>query len=120
MFIKYPSSFNLLKFEVISLLNTIFSFNRLTSKNDSDKTIIILGVPIFSVWLLLLASFNNLFSDSSLEIKKNEQKIKENKLQHAIIDIKKKYGKNSILKAMNFESDGTARERNKQIGGHSE
>ena len=44
----------------------------------------------------------------------------ENKLQHAIINIKNKYGKNAILKGMNLEKDGTTIERNAQIGGHKE
>lgn len=32
--------------------------------------------------------------------------------------IKKKYGKNAILKGLNFEEGATAKERNQQIGGH--
>ena len=43
---------------------------------------------------------------------------KENKIQHVILDIKKKYGKNSILRGTNFEDGATMRERNQQIGGH--
>ncbi len=52
--------------------------------------------------------------------KKLQEKIeRENNLQHAIIDIKRKYGKNAVLKAMNLEKDGTTIKRNLQIGGHS-
>ena len=36
----------------------------------------------------------------------------------AKLNIKEKYGKNSILKGMNFEESGTTIERNGQIGGH--
>ncbi len=39
-------------------------------------------------------------------------------LQHAVLDIKKKYGKNAILKGMNLEEAATGRDRNRQIGGH--
>ena len=35
-----------------------------------------------------------------------------------MLTIKKKYGKNAILKVMNLEEGATAMERNKQIGGH--
>ena len=35
-----------------------------------------------------------------------------------MLDIKKKYGKNAILKGMNFEEGGTTIQRNNQIGGH--
>ena len=36
----------------------------------------------------------------------------------AFLNIKSKYGKNSILKGMNFIEGGTTIERNGQIGGH--
>ena len=43
---------------------------------------------------------------------------KEKRIQHAILDIKKRYGKNALLRGMNFEEGATAIERNGQIGGH--
>lgn len=43
---------------------------------------------------------------------------KERKRQEAILAIRHKYGKNAILKGMNFEEGATAIERNNQIGGH--
>lgn len=43
---------------------------------------------------------------------------REKRMQHAVIDIKKKFGKNAILKGMNLEEGATARDRNRQIGGH--
>lgn len=43
---------------------------------------------------------------------------KSRKMQRAVIDIKNKFGKNAILKGMNFEEKATTRERNHQIGGH--
>lgn len=53
------------------------------------------------------------------EKKKEQQELeKERKLQHALLDVKKKYGKNAILKGMNFEEGATAKQRNSQIGGH--
>ena len=39
-------------------------------------------------------------------------------MQQAVLTIRKKYGKNAILRAMNLEEDATARDRNSQIGGH--
>ena len=45
-------------------------------------------------------------------------KDKERRQQEAILQIRRKFGKNAILKGMNFEEGATARERNKQIGGH--
>jgi len=51
---------------------------------------------------------------------KDERKkeIKERELQHAMLDIKKKYGKNAILKGMNLEEAATTIERNEGVGGH--
>jgi DNA polymerase V len=64
----------------------------------------------------------DLFTDySSLnfdvdEIKKQEED--EKKVQRAMLEIKRKYGKNAIFKGMNLEEGATARDRNKQVGGH--
>ena len=62
----------------------------------------------------------NLFTELNQNSKEEHKKEieKERNLQHAIIDIKKKYGKNAILKGMNFEEGGTTISRNSQIGGH--
>jgi len=43
---------------------------------------------------------------------------KNHRIQTAVLEIKKKYGKNSILKGMNFQDAAMTRERNGQIGGH--
>ena len=45
---------------------------------------------------------------------------RERKLQEAMLGIKKRYGKNAILKGMNLEDGATAKERNQTIGGHHE
>lgn len=42
----------------------------------------------------------------------------ERRMQKAILEIRKRYGKNAILKGMNFQECATARERNGQVGGH--
>ena len=52
-------------------------------------------------------------------MKNNSQKVeREKKLQQTVIEIKNKFGKNSVLKGMNYEEGATTKERNKQIGGH--
>ena len=43
---------------------------------------------------------------------------RERRMQEAVISIKKKYGKNAIMKGMNLCEGATAKERNRQIGGH--
>lgn len=47
-----------------------------------------------------------------------EELEKERRVQEALLSIKKRYGKNAVLKGMNFLEGATARERNGQIGGH--
>ena len=49
-----------------------------------------------------------------------EEEMKERELQNVILGIKNKYGKNSILKGMNYIHGGRTIERNQQIGGHRE
>jgi DNA polymerase V len=43
---------------------------------------------------------------------------KEQRMQEVLLNIKQRYGKNAILRGLNFEEGATAIERNKQIGGH--
>ena len=64
----------------------------------------------------------DLFADyEALERQKQEQAAalqKERKIQEAQLAIKRKFGKNAILRGLNFEDGATARDRNQQIGGH--
>ena len=64
----------------------------------------------------------DLFTDyEALERKQREEKerlAKERQIQTAILNIKKQFGKNAILKGLNYEEGATAKERNEQIGGH--
>ena len=46
------------------------------------------------------------------------QSERERQIQKTMLSIKKKYGKNAILKGINLEDGATARDRNAQIGGH--
>ncbi len=48
----------------------------------------------------------------------SEESAKEKRTNEAILTIKKRYGKNAILKGINYEEGATGRERNAQIGGH--
>ena len=62
--------------------------------------------------------FSNTSERDTSKIQERVDSEKENKLQNAIIGIKNKYGRNSILKAMNLESGATTIERNNSVGGH--
>ncbi len=43
---------------------------------------------------------------------------RDEKLQRAVLEIKRRYGKNAIVRGMDLQEAGTAMERNRQIGGH--
>lgn len=43
---------------------------------------------------------------------------RDRKLQRAVLDIKRRYGKNAVVRGMDLQEAGTAMERNRQIGGH--
>lgn len=64
----------------------------------------------------------DLFTDyGAVQAKKEEEEAeltREKSMQKAMLEIKKKYGKNAILKGMNLEEGATTLDRNKQIGGH--
>jgi len=64
----------------------------------------------------------DLFTDyAALELKQERERTeleREKKMQQAMLSIKKKFGKNAILKGMNLEEGATAKDRNRQIGGH--
>lgn len=64
----------------------------------------------------------DLFTDYAAreEQRKEEEReyAREKKMQQAVLDIQKKYGRNAILKGMNLQEGATTMERNGQIGGH--
>lgn len=64
----------------------------------------------------------SLFTDyGELEKKRKEENAaleKERRLQEAMLAVKKRYGKNAMLKGMNLQEGATTMERNRQIGGH--
>ena len=64
----------------------------------------------------------SLFTDyDRLKQQREEEKAalkKERKLQEAMLDIQKRFGKNAVLKGTNLMDGATGRERNAEIGGH--
>lgn len=64
----------------------------------------------------------DLFTDyEALQKEREEEKKeldKERKLQEAMLEVKKRYGKNAMLKGMNLQEGAMTIERNNQIGGH--
>lgn len=62
--------------------------------------------------------FTNYGENQKKQKQEQEKLEKEKRMQNTMLEIKKKFGKNAILKGMNLEEGATARDRNEQIGGH--
>jgi len=64
----------------------------------------------------------DLFTDYAAQQKEQElekeEREKERKLQEAMLSVKKRFGKNAMIKGMNLQEGAMTVERNKQIGGH--
>lgn len=64
----------------------------------------------------------DLFTDYEADEKRRKQKqaadAKERRLQEVTLKIKKEFGKNTLLRGLNFADGSTQKERNNQIGGH--
>ena len=62
--------------------------------------------------------FTNYAAVQEQQAKEAADLEREKKVQRAVLDIKKRFGKNAILKGMNFQEGATAKDRNRTIGGH--
>ena len=60
----------------------------------------------------------DLFTDWDAKEREEAELEREKRRQQAVLTIRKKYGKNAILKGMNYQEGATTRDRNAQIGGH--
>lgn len=65
-----------------------------------------------------LTLFTNFEEDQKKKEAEEAALSKERKLQEAMLSVKKRYGKNAMLKGMNLQEGAMTRERNNQIGGH--
>lgn len=65
-----------------------------------------------------LSLFTDYGAEHARQQAEADARARERRIQEATLAIKKKFGKNAILRAMNLEEGATAKERNAQIGGH--
>ena len=72
-----------------------------------------------SLFVILLTCFVSGCGTGEERFFSDPEKLeKEKNLQRIILEIRKKYGKNAILKGTSLQDGATARERHQQIGGH--
>jgi len=93
---------------------TIITINVLPENNDDIND----SDPLHSAADMQLSLFEDPDQQQRKKTEQKERLQKERRMQEALINIKHRFGKNAILKGMNFEDGATAKERNSQIGGH--
>ena len=62
--------------------------------------------------------FTDYAAKEQREAEDKAARVRERKIQETVLGLKKRFGKNAVLKGMNLQEGATARERNAQIGGH--
>lgn len=99
-------------------------YRRIMDRNLTSRRIYIVANHVISEKNMPEEQYEQLdfFTDHEEVEKQREQEKsvleREKRRQQAILGIKKKYGKNAIIKGMNLQEGATAMERNKQVGGH--
>ena len=115
---QYSSSTRQLTEAVLSI------YDRIVDPALSVRRITIAACEIEDESFLGLASERQLDLFRDMEGAKQEDLSEkaaledERRKQQVVLEIKKKYGKNAILKGTSLEKGATARDRNRQIGGH--
>lgn len=112
---EYTSSTKIITNKVLELYDKIV-----------NKSLLIKRVNLSACSLVLESDYEikpkikqiSIFDEQENESIQKKDLEKERKTQEAILKIKKKFGKNSVLKGMNLEDGATTIDRNKQIGGH--
>lgn len=116
---RYTSSTMLIMNKVLELYDSIVNQHLLVRRiYISANHIIEEGAATKAPAFEQLDLFTDYEALQKQQQEEQEQLKREKQLQQAMLTIKKKYGKNAILKGMNLEEGAMAKERNKQIGGH--
>lgn len=110
-FLEYTSSFTVTKKGALDLYQKIANKKLLIRKIKLSFNSLIDDALFKSTAYEQISLFNNNYlNEHYLE--------KEEELQRILLDLKIKYGKNSVIKGMDLEYGATTRERNEEIGGH--
>lgn len=112
----YSSSTNMIVRAVLDLFNRIVDGNLLVRRINMSANHVIAEKEAKDKKYEQLNLFDFGIGDENGEDKESSEK--EKKMQKAVLDIKKKFGKNAILKGMSLQEGATAIDRNNQIGGH--
>ena len=104
----------------IGIVNSQQIFDLMPEKAAAEAQLKALSDKYHAEYELLRGEFDKKYADYQTVAADASmpETIKERRVQEAQLKIKQRFGKNAILRGVNFEEGATARERNKQIGGH--
>jgi len=107
------------------ITNAVVSlYERITDRTLMIRRVVICACNITSRSLLIQEEYEQLDLFTDYEERERQRQAekktaqKETAIQLATLEIKSRYGKNALLKGTNFLKSATARERNRQVGGH--
>lgn len=86
-----------------------------TNKNDYIRKLQVSAIDVRNQDIMVVQQ-TSLFETTTKDTREEDEK--EKKAQEAILFLQQKYGKNSVLKAVDKKKEATTEERNNQIGGH--
>lgn len=118
---RYTSSTRLITEAAVRL------FDRIINKELNIRRVYIVaghtvsedaGKKINSSKTVQISLFDDMASITERQAAEQSELEKERRVQDAVIEIRKKYGKNAVLTGTNYEEGATTKDRNKQIGGH--
>lgn len=112
---SYTSSTNVIVRAVLDLFNRIVDGNLLVRRINMSANHVIAENEAKQDRYEQLNLFDMITENENVD---QEQLKREKDIQKAVLDIKKKFGKNAILKGMSLQEGATAIDRNNQIGGH--
>lgn len=113
---EYTSSTIKLSSAITFLFDNYININSYVRR--INISVIIFDIEKSNNKIIQYSLFDNLEEKKNQELINKKRDEKEQILQKTIIDVKNKYGKNSLIKGMNLDKSGTTISRNKQIGGH--
>ena len=118
---RLTSSTKLIIEAVIGLFEEIVDEKLLVRRvNISANRLVNEGTPEVEDDTEQLDLFTDYKTQDKLKYQEDTDLIRERKIQETILKLKKKIGKNAIIKGINLEEGATTLNRNKQIGGHKE
>ncbi len=117
---KYTSSSKLILQAATQLYDEIINPSLLIRRLNivANRVVDEASAPLPDGGFEQLSLFTNYAAEDARKEEEKAALEKERKIQEATLAIKKKFGKNAILRGMSLQEGATAKDRNRQIGGH--